>query len=239
MRLFRGKGRARGIEILGIHVRGNSLHFGQRRFQRALRGLGSFAFQAPLQLVQFRARKDPFADQPRPHSRNGIAQRIRLPLGRGTVVLIVVGKGMRVEPHAMAVHQRRPASGAAVRRRLLKGPQANHGIVAVHFGEVEVGKVLDQPRNVSSRRVHLDGNADGIAVVFHAEDHRQLLIGSGIDRLPEFALRGRSLAHAGQRHLVAVKIHIAKGAIVALRLGRRSGVAAEEPAGLGAAHRVE
>ena len=136
------------------------------------------------------------------------------------VELVVVGERVRVKPHAMAVHQRRPEARAAVCRRLLKGAQAGHGIVAVHLGKVEVGKVGHQPRDVSARRVHLDRNADGVAVVFDAEDHRQLLVRRGVHRLPELALRGRALAHAGQHHFVAVKIHVVEGAIVARRPSR-------------------
>ena len=139
----------------------------------------------------------------------------------------------------MAVNQRRSESGAAMRRRLLKCAQAHHRIVAVHLGKVEVGKVGHQPGDVSARRIHLNGNADGVAVVLHAEDHRQLLIRRGVDRLPELALRGRALAHAGQHHLVAVEVHIAEGAIVAFRFGGRFGMAAECPPSLCAAHGVQ
>ncbi len=143
---------------------------------------------------------------------------------------------MGVQPHAMAMNQRRSASRAAMRSRFLKGTQANHGIVAVDLGKVEVGEVRHQPRNVSARRVHLDGHADRVAVVLNAEDHRQLSIRGGVDRLPELALRSRAFAHASQSHFVAVEVHVAKGAIVALHLRCGLGVPAESPPSLGAAH---
>ena len=71
------------------------------------------------------------------------------------------------------------------------------------------------------------------------EDDGQLLVGGGIERLPEFALRGGALAHAGQHHLVPVEGHVAIGAIVAFGFVGRLGMAAEVAARLGAAHRVQ
>ena len=90
----------------------------------------------------------------------------------------------------MSMNQRGPQACTAVRRSLLKSAQANHGIIAVNLRKVEVGKVGDQPRDASSRRVYFDGDADGIPVVFDAENDRQLLVRRSVDRLPEFALRG-------------------------------------------------
>ena len=169
----------------------------------------------------------------------GSRMRVGLALGGGAVELVVVGERVGVRPHAMAVDKRRSASCAAVRRRLLKRAQAGHGIGAVHLGKVEVGEVGHQPRDVSARRVHFNRNADGVAVVFHAEDHRQLLVRRGVERLPELALRGRALAHARQHHFVAVELHVVKGAIVALSLRRRFGMAAEVAPGLGASHGMQ
>ncbi len=57
---------------------GDSLHLGQRRFESALRGLGSFVFQRLLQVVDLHRRQNPLANQPRPHSGNRIAHRVRL-----------------------------------------------------------------------------------------------------------------------------------------------------------------
>ena len=118
----------------------------------------------------------------------------------------------------MAMNERRSTPRAAVLRRRLKGAQARLGIGAVNLGKMEIGKVGHQPRNVSARRIHFHGNADRVAVIFHHEDHRQLPIRRRIQRFPELALRRRAFAHAGQHHFVAVKLHIVKGAIVALRL---------------------
>ena len=101
---------------------------------------------------------------------------------------------MGVRPDAVAVHKRRPKAGAAVLRGSLKGAQADLRIGAVDLGKVEVGEVGHQLRDVSAGRVHFDRHADGVAVVFHAEDDRQLLIRGGVERLPELALRGGAFA---------------------------------------------
>ena len=138
--------------------------------QGALGGLGGFAIEAALQLVQLRGRQNAVRNQTRAHSGDGIAKGVGLALGSGAIVLVIVGQGMRVEPHTMAVYQRRAAAGAAVRRRLLKCTQAGHGIVAVDFREIKVGEIGHQTGDVSARRVHLNGNADGVAVVFDHKD---------------------------------------------------------------------
>ena len=54
-----GKGGTGGIQIFGVDVRRDALHRGQRRFQRALGGLGGLALQPTLQLVDLLAVKMP------------------------------------------------------------------------------------------------------------------------------------------------------------------------------------
>jgi hypothetical protein len=68
------------------------------------------------------------------------------------------------------------------------------GIGAVDLGKVEVGEVGDQAADVAAGHADLDRSADGVAVVFHAEDDRQLAVGGGVHCLPELALRGGTLA---------------------------------------------
>ncbi len=139
----------------------------------------------------------------------------------------------------MAVHQRWTAARAAMRRRLPECAQAGHRIVAVDLRKKEVGEIGDQPRNVSARRVHFNGNADGVAVVFDHEDHGQLLIGRRVQRFPKLALRSRALAYGGQNHFVAVEIDVVKLAIVAGSFDGGLRMVAEIAAGLSAAHGME
>jgi hypothetical protein len=86
-----------------------------------------------------------------------------------------------VGPHAVAVDKGRAEAGAAVGHGGLKGVEAGLGIGAVHLGKVEVGEVGHQAGDVAARRVHLDRSADGVAVVFHAEDDGELLVGGGVE----------------------------------------------------------
>ena len=127
------------------------------------------------------------------------------------------------------------------RGRSLKGAQAGLGIGAVDLGKVEVGEVGHQAGDVAAGRVHLDRDADGVAVVFDAEDDGQLLVGGGVERLPELALRGGTFAEQVSDDLVAVELDVVEGAVVdgGIRLSRRLGMAAEVAAGLGATHGVQ
>ena len=191
---------------------------GQRRLQGALGGLGGLVVQLLLQRVDLLVGQDAFAQQAHLHLGQRVAQGVGLALGCGAVELVVVGERVRVGAHAVAVDKGRPEAGAAVGRSSLKGAQAGLRIGAVHLGKVEVGEVGHQLGDVAARRVHLDRHADGVAVVFHAEDDGQLLVGGGVQRLPELALRGRAFAQRGEDHFVAVEVDVVEGAVVALGL---------------------
>ena len=102
----------------------------------------------------------------------GIAQGVGLALGLGAIELVVVGEGVGVGADAVAVDKGRPEAGAAVGHGGLKGEEAGLGVGAVHFGKVEVGEVGHQAGDVAAGRTDFDRGADGVAVVFHAEDDR-------------------------------------------------------------------
>ncbi len=192
-----------------------------------------------LQGDEFILGQDALAEQARPHLHQWIAQRVGFALGLGTIEPVVVGERVGVGPHAVAVNKGRPQPGAAVGHSGLKGPETGLRIGAVHLGKIKIRMVGHQPRDVAARHAHLDRSADRVAVVLHAKDHRQLAVRGGVHRLPEFALRGGTLAQQGQHHLVAVKLHLAEGAVVAIGLGCGFGMAAEIAPGLGAANCVQ
>jgi hypothetical protein len=189
MRLLGGEGGARGIEILGVDVRRDALDGWQRGMHRALCGLGGFVLESVLQFVQFRGGLDAVRDDAGAHAGNRIEKRVGFAFGGGTVALIVVRKRVGMEADAVAVHQCRPAAGTAMRRSSLKSAQADDRVVAIDLGNVKVGEVGHKAGDASARRIHLDGSADRVAVVLDHEDYRQLLVRSGIQRLPELALR--------------------------------------------------
>ncbi len=195
---------------------GDFCDFGQRGLKGMFGGLTGLAVQLLLQRVDFVLGENPFAEQAHLHLDEWIAHGVGLALGRGAVEPVIVRERVGVGPHAVAVNKGRSEAGAAVRYRGLEGAQAGFGIGAIHLGKVEVGEVGHQPGDVSAGRVHLDRSADGVAVVFHAEDDGQLLVGGGVERLPELALRGGTLAERSKHDLVAMKLDVAKGAVVAL-----------------------
>ena len=152
------------------------LHLGQRSRQRPLARLGNLVVQRLLQRGDFVRGQNPLAQQPHLHFGQRFAQGVGFALGSHAVVLVVVRQRVGVRAHHMPMHKRRPQAGAAMRHGALKSPQTGFWIGAVHLGEVKVGEVGHQPGNVAARRIHLDRHADGVAVVFHAEDDRQLLV---------------------------------------------------------------
>ena len=149
----------------------NLLDLGQRRLQRALGGLGHLAIQRILQRGQLVGGQNALAQQAHLHPEERIALAVGLQFGLGAVKPLVVGERMGVRADAVAVHEGRPQTGAAVSHGSLKSLGTGLRIGAVHFGKVEIGKVGHQAGDVASRRVHLDRGADGVAVVFHAEHH--------------------------------------------------------------------
>ena len=140
----------------------------KRRFQGFVRGLGGFAVQRLLQVVDLLGAQDAFAQQAHLHARQRIAHGVGFALGGRAVQLVVVGKRMRIGPDAMPVHKCRPEARPAMLRRGLECPQAGFGIGAVDLGKMEVGEIGHQPRDVAARGVHLHRHADGIAVVLDA-----------------------------------------------------------------------
>ncbi len=150
-----------------------------------------------------------------------VAEGVGLALGGAAIELVVVGERVGVGADDVAVDERGALAGAAVRGGGLEGAIAGFGVGAVDFGKVEVGEVGDEARDVAAGRVHFDGHADGVAVVFNAEDDGELLVGGGVERFPELALRGGALAEAGEHDFVAVELDVVEGAVVAVRLSPR------------------
>src|SRR6185312_8638451 len=131
------------------------------------------------------------------------------------VELVIVRERVRVGPDHVSVNERGAFSGAAVRGGFFKSAQAFDNVGAVNFREVEVREILDELRYAAAWSVDLDGHGNGVAVVFHHKDDRQLFIRGGVERLPEFALRGRSVAQRGVDNLIALELNIAPLAVVA------------------------
>ena len=135
---------------------------------------------------------------------SGIALGVGLPLGRGPVVDLVVRERVAVGADDLRVHQRRPLPGPGVLHRLGQHVVGGEHVAAVHFLDEQAGKAGEQLGDRAARRVDLDRHRDGVAVVLHQEDHRQLEVGGGVERLPELALAGGAVAGGAENHFVAL-----------------------------------
>ncbi len=94
-------------------------------------------------------------------------------------------------------------------------------IGAVALFKVEVGEVGHQRADVATRRLVLDRDRDGVAVVLDHVEQRQLALGSRVQRLPEFALRGGAFSAGDVGDLVGMMLDILELAIIAVHFGSR------------------
>ena len=97
---------------------------------------------------------------------------------------------------------------------LRHGRVACHEIRAVDFLEVEVWKIRNQPRNVAAGSLYLDWNRDRVLVVLNHENHRQLAVRRGVQRLPELAFAGRAVPQRDIGHLIGLEADVLKLAII-------------------------
>ncbi len=107
---------------------------------------------------------------------------------------------MRIRPRDVGVHQRRTAPFAAVLRRRLHGPVGGQEIGAVHLLPEQPRKTGDQFGDAAARGLAFDGNGDGVAVVLHQVEQRQVAQARRVQGFPEFALAGGAVARGSQRH---------------------------------------
>jgi hypothetical protein len=77
------------------------------------------------------------------------------------------------------------------------------GVCAVATLDEQVGEAFDETRDVAARGLHLDGDADGVAVVFDEEDDGEPQVARRVERLPVLALARRAVARGAVDDLVA------------------------------------
>ena len=133
-----------------------------------------------------------------------IAVGVQLAFARRAVMDLVVGQGVAIGPNHVGVNQSRPLSGAGVLRGLREDVEGGEHIAAIHFLNEETGKSGQQLGYGPAGGVDLHRHRDGVAVVLHQEDHRQLQVGRGVERLPELSLTGGPVARGAENHLVAL-----------------------------------
>src|ERR1035437_5687656 len=211
----------------------------QRSLKGPVGGRGSFVVERALQFVDLLGGENSFAQEAHLHAGQRIAHGIGLTLGGRAIEFVVVRERVGVGPYAMAVDERRAVAGAAILGSGLKRAEARLCVGAVDFRKVEVGKISYKARDVAAGGVYLYGNADGVAVIFHAEDDRQFPVGRGADRLPEFTLGCGAFAQGSEDRVVTVEGHITEGTVIVFSLGGGVRMAAEVASGFRTAHGVE
>ncbi len=165
-----------------------------RRSQGRERRLVHFAFHSGEDLEHFLVGGQAGGSQELGKADDWIALGFGLALGRRLVQPLIVRQRVRVGTCDFRVDERRSTARSHVRRRLAHRPRAREKVGAVDRIDVQAGKAAHQARDVAARSLHFYRHRDRVAVVFDEEQHRQAASAGDVDRLPEFALAGRSLA---------------------------------------------
>ena len=87
---------------------------------------------------------------------------------------------------------------------------------------MKIRKSRNQPRNASARGLHFDRHRNRVAVIFHAENHRQLAEGRGVHRLPELAFAGSAIAQRNVSDFIALKANVLELPVISMEPGRKS-----------------
>ena len=224
-----------GVELFGGRVDVRRVHVAQRRFRSRLgrgeRHVGrdaDFLVHLPPDLLDLRLGGYAFDDQALGEGERAVAFRFFLALLRRLVQDLVVRERVRVGPDDVRMDERRPRALAAVFGRPHEHFIGGDRVTAVHFLDEQIGEIADELRHRAARRLHLDRHRDRVFVVLDEEQHRQLEIGRGVERLPEFALARRAVADRDVDQLVALD-----------RLVGDVGDAGVAQPRLGAAHRLQ
>src|SRR5262245_21806672 len=112
---------------------------------------------------------------------------------------------MRVGTNDLRMDQRRPFPRPHVRDSVAHRLVAREVIGAVAPVDLKSREVFDDAREVTAWRLHFNRCGDGVAVVFDEVEHRKYTRARGVERFPEFAFAGRSLADGDERDLIALE----------------------------------
>ena len=121
---------------------------------------------------------------------------------------------MRVRPHHLGVHERGLALAANPRDRFADRAVAGEEVGAVAAQHLQVGKRLDETRDVAAGRLHLDRHRDRVAVVFDEIQHGRAARARGVERFPELALARRAFADREIGDFVGVEPVLAIGNVL-------------------------
>src|SRR5882762_7400788 len=100
----------------------------------------------------------------------------------------------------------------------MEGGEAGNDIGAVEFVEMEIREACNQLGNVAAGGLSFDRDGDGVVIVLHANEERQLHEGGSVHGFPELALTCSAIAERDIDNFVAVEHYILEFAIVAFGL---------------------
>src|SRR6202165_5893657 len=115
----------------------------------------------------------------------------------------------------MGVDKCRTMAAATMVSRAPESGISDDGVGAVNLFEMEVWEAGDEARNIAAGGLYFHGHGNCVFVVLHAKNYRQAEVGCGIQRLPEFAFAGRTVAERDVGDLVALELDILKLAVIA------------------------
>src|SRR5262245_3813125 len=102
--------------------------------------------------------------------------------------------------------QRRTFTRTHVRDGSAHGLVTRQVIGAVAPVDLKSREMLDDAREVTAWRLHFNRCGDRVAVVFDEVEHREYPRARGVERFPELAFAGRSLADGDEGDLVALEL---------------------------------
>ncbi len=138
--------------------------------------------------------EDAFADEEQRELRNRIAVRFVFALFGSFVKFFVVGKRMGIGARYVRVNESGSATLAAILNGGLADGVAFERVGAVAFGDVQARETAREFGDAAAGGLHLDGNGNGVAVVFNQVKQRKLFGAGGVQRFPEFAFAGGTIA---------------------------------------------
>ncbi len=154
--------------------------------------------------LQVRVGRQPLPLQERRKRGNRVPRRFFRALVGRLVQLFVIGQRMRVRPDDLGMDERRAFPLADVADRIPHHPIAGDRIGAVHAEHLEPRERLDDPRDVSARRLHLHGDGYRVPVVLDEIDDGQPPDAGRAQRLPELSFARRPFAERDVHDVILV-----------------------------------
>src|ERR1700676_3236382 len=131
---------------------------------------------------------------------------------------------MGVRADYVGVDERGAAALTAILHGVLAGRVTFQRVGAVALGNMQAWKASRQLGNAAAGRLYLDGNRDGVTVVFDEVEQRELFRTGDIERFPELPFAGGAVAGRDVNDLVGIMADVfPEGGLLGLRESFRAG----------------